>query len=59
MGLVGILLGLALLIWLAYRGWSVRRPLGDESDVGRVGNDARNGDARVTRSLSPQLCWGD
>ena len=23
MGLVGILLGLALLIWLAYRGWSV------------------------------------
>jgi hypothetical protein len=31
MGLTGILLGLALLIWLAYRGWSVlllrrRRP---------------------------------
>src|SRR5271170_6472198 len=23
MGLVGIMLGLALLIWLAYRGWSV------------------------------------
>ena len=23
MGLVGILLGLALLMWLAYRGWSV------------------------------------
>lgn len=23
MGLLGILLGLALLVWLAYRGWSV------------------------------------
>ena len=23
MGLLGILLGLALLMWLAYRGWSV------------------------------------
>ena len=23
MGLFGILLGLALLIWLAYRGWSI------------------------------------
>jgi H+/gluconate symporter-like permease len=23
MGLIGILLGLALLMWLAYRGWSV------------------------------------
>jgi hypothetical protein len=23
MGLFGILLGLALLVWLAYRGWSI------------------------------------
>ena len=23
MGLIGILLGLALLMWLAYRGWSI------------------------------------
>src|ERR1700756_1106984 len=24
MGLLGVLLGLALLVWLAYRGWSIR-----------------------------------
>jgi hypothetical protein len=38
MGLLGILLGLALLIWLAYRGWSIlllagygkSRPIGRE-----------------------------